>query len=487
MRQRNRGERGLSRRAFLAGTAVGGAGMWAAAVLPRRLLTNDPNRPPALYEFYVDSFWMQSAGMWEEPIRPPLRGRHKADVAIVGGGFAGMATAYHLARRFPAKRIVLLEGARCGYGASGRNGGFADPGMPGLDYVYETHGPEGARAYYDATLLGLGQIGAFVGQHGVDCDFEQNGSLELATEQAHLDEFGEQKRRFDAMGIETSLLDSAALRKVVHSERFVGALRLPGPAILNPAKLALGMRRTIESFGVVVSERSKVLRIEPGSSVRLITEFAELEAPQVVVTLNGYAPQLGLFRDRILPLCNYVVATESLSAAQWDAIGWSGREGLSDARVQFMYLRRSADDRIVFGGESSPYFYDSTPSTGNYRPSIEKLKRSLLTTFPQLEGVRFTNEWGGTMAFTRDFVPSVGTLDGTQNVFYAVGFNGEGVVMTQLAGMILARLVAGDSDALTKLPIVNKRMPYLGPEPIRSVGMRLYEWALETLGTNPVR
>jgi hypothetical protein len=223
---------------------------------PRRLLTNDPNRPPALYEFSVDSFWMQSAGMWEEPIRPPLRGRHKADVAIVGGGFAGMATAYHLARRFPEKRIVLLEGARCGYGASGRNGGFADPGMPGLDYVYDTHGPEGARAYYDATLLGLGQIGAFVGQHGVDCDFEQNGSLELATEQAHVDAFGEQKRRFDAMGIETALLDGAALRKVVHSERFVGALASSGPAILNPAKLALGMRRTIESLGVVVSERS---------------------------------------------------------------------------------------------------------------------------------------------------------------------------------------------------------------------------------------
>lgn len=487
MSQRHLAQHGISRRAFLTGAAVGGAGVWAAAVLPRRLLTGDPDRPPALYEFYVDSFWMQSAGMWEDPIAPPLRGRHNADVAIVGGGFAGMATAYHLAQRFPERRIVLLEGARCGYGASGRNGGFADPGMPGLDFVYRTLGPEGARAYYDATLLGLGQIGTFVSQHGVDCEFEQNGSLELATEQAHVDELAKRKSRLDAMGLETSLLDTAAVRKVVNSERFVGGLRLPGAAILNPAKLALGMRRTLESFGVVLSERSKVLRIEPGSIVRITTEFAELEAPQVVVTLNGYAPQLRLFRDRILPLCNYVVATEPLSAAQWDAVGWSGREGLSDERVQFMYLRPSADGRIVFGGESSPYFYDSSPSTGNYRPSLERLKRSLLTTFPQLEGVRFTNEWGGTMAFTRDFVPSVGTLDGMRNVFYAVGFNGEGVVMTQLAGMILARLVAGEQDALTKLPIVNKRLPYLGPEPIRSLGMRLYEWALETFGTNPVR
>ena len=105
-----------------------------------------------VHQVTVDSFWMDSAGMWSDPVRPPLRGRQLADIAIVGGGFAGMSTAYHLARRFPEKRIVLLEGARCGYGASGRNGGFAHPGMPGLGWVYETLGPEAARAYYDGTV-----------------------------------------------------------------------------------------------------------------------------------------------------------------------------------------------------------------------------------------------------------------------------------------------------------------------------------------------
>jgi glycine/D-amino acid oxidase-like deaminating enzyme len=187
------------------------------------------------------------------------------------------------------------------------------------------------------------------------------------------------------------------------------------------------------------------------------------------------------------PLANYICATEPLSPAQWEAIGWTGREGISDTRVLFMYMRPTADGRIVFGGESALYFYGGRPSSGNYRPAIEKLQRSLVEIFPQLEGVRFTHAWGGTMGFTGDFVPSVGRLDGAPNVFYAGGFNGEGVVMTQLAGLILADLVAGETSDLTRLPIVDKRMPWLPPEPFRYAAVRLYEQYLLRAGPNPLR
>ena len=479
--------RRLSRRSFLAGAAAGGAGVWAATSLPRWAFTRDPHRPPQLYEYYLDSFWFQSAGLEYERINAPLKGRQRADVAIVGGGFAGMSTAYNLIRRFPGKRIVLLEGACCGYGASGRNGGFADVGMPGLRGVYDEHGPEAARAYYDATLLGVEQIRSLVREHGVDCDLEHNGSMNLATDEAQLPALEQQKRRYDAIGIETELLDRAALRRRLDSERFVGALRDPHHSILNPAKLARGMKRAIENLGVEVFERSKVLRIEPGSPVRITSEFGELAAARAVVALNGYAPQLGLFRNRLIPLCNYVVASEPLDEARLRSIGWAGRESLADLRVQFMYLRLTADNRIVFGGESSPYFYDSSPSSGNYAPAIERLQRSLLQTFPQLEGVRFTHAWGGTMGFTMDFMPSVGALEDADNVFYAAGFNGEGVVMTQLAGRIAAELVAGEESPLHHLPIVNHRIPYVGHEPLRYAAVKLYEYALQATSGNPVR
>lgn len=476
----------ITRRAFVAGAALGGIGGWASAMLPRWTLEGDPHRPPSLYEFFVDNFWFESAGLRDEHPNAPLRGQQRADVVILGGGFAGMSSAFHLAQRLPGRRIVVLEGAVCGYGASGRNGGFADPGSPGLHTVYDEQGPEAARRYYDATLLGLAQIRDFVESHGVDCELERNGSISLATEPEHLEALEAAKLRYDEMGLPCELLGASDVRRSIASERFLGGLRDPQQAILNPAKLARGMKRVIENQGVEVFERSRILRLDPASRVRVECEFGSIEAPQAVVTLNGYAPQIGLFRQRLLPLTNYVVATEPLTAAQRQSIGWTGREGLSDMRVQFMYLRLTADGRIVFGGESSPYFYGSQPASGSYEPSLERLRRSLLVTFPQLEGVRFSHGWGGTMGFTLDFMPSIGRLDGADNVFYALAFNGEGVVMTQLAGRIVADLVSGESSELTRLPIVGRPMPWIGPEPFRSLGVKITEGLLERFGAKPL-
>ena len=465
--------RRISRRAFLAGAALGGAGVWTVGVMPRWIFSKDPHRPPKLYEYFVDNYWFESAGMYDGRVNPPLKGRQQVDIAVVGGGFAGMSAAYNLARLLPGKRIVLLEGARCGYGASGRNGGFADVGEPGVDYVYDTQGPEAARAYYDATRLGLEQIRTFADEYGVDCELELNGSTMMAAGESHLEYLIEQKQRFDQMEIHLDLIDRAELRRKVHSERFFGGLHDPNHAIVNPAKLALGMKDVIETLGVEVSERSKVLRMDPGSTVRLVTEYAEVLASKVVIALNGYAPQLGLFKNRILPVTVFAAATEPLSETQLESIGWADREGLWDTRSDFMYLRLSADNRIVFG-EGGMIPYDGSPSSGNYQPIIEKMQRSLLVTFPQLEGVRFTHNWGGTVGATKDGMPSVGTLGDSDNIFHAVAFNGEGVVMAQLAGQILAERVAGEETPLSRLAMVDKQMPYIGPELVRNVGAAVY-------------
>jgi glycine/D-amino acid oxidase-like deaminating enzyme len=466
--------RRFSRRAFMAGAAAGGAGVWAAGIMPRWMFAKDQHRPPKLYEYYLDNYWFESAGLYDARINPPLKGRQRADIAIIGGGFAGMSAAYNLARRLPGKRIVLLEGARCGYGASGRNGGFADVGSPGLEYVYAEQGPEAARAYYDATVLGLEQIRSFVDEYGVDCELELTGSTMLAMNEKHLELMLEEKERYDRMGIASVVSDETELRRRLHSERFVGALHDPNHGMLNPAKLALGMKDIIESLGVEVSERSKVMRLEPGKAVRVVTEFAEVLADKVVIALNGYAPQIGLFKTRILPVHGWASATEPLSQAQLQSIGWASRESLWDMRsTGLMYLRLSADNRIVFG-EGGRIPYDGAPSSGNYQPLVDEMQRSLLVTFPQLEGVRFTHTWGGTMAITKDGVPSVGTLGDSDNIYHAVAFQGDGVVMTQLAGRVVAELISGEETPLTRLALVNKRMPYIGPEPIRNLGAAVY-------------
>jgi glycine/D-amino acid oxidase-like deaminating enzyme len=285
----------------------------------------------------------------------------------------------------------------------------------------------------------------------------------------------EEKKRFARIGIPNALMDRTELRRKIHSERFYGALHDPNHAILNPAKLARGMKDVIESLGVEVSERSKVLRVEPGRIVRVVTEFAEVLADKAVIALNGYAPQIGLFKHRILPVNGYMSATEPLSEAQMRSIGWAGRQGLFDTRDTggFMYLRLSADNRIVFG-EGGVMPYDGSPSPGNYQPVIDKARRSLLVTFPQLEGVRFTHAWGGTLGITRDGMPSIGSQGGMDNVYHAVAFNGEGVVMCQLAGRIVAELITEQETPLARLAMVHRQMPYLGPAPIRNLGVTIH-------------
>ena len=468
----------ITRRDFLtaaAATALGAAGGSALSQI------EDPARPPGLYEYYVDSYWFETSGLREDPLRAPLRDRIRADVAVVGGGFTGLATAIAIARRQPERRVVVLEGARCGYGASGRNGGFADVMYTGFPAFVAEHGPERGRAVYDVIATGKRAIERFVREDGIACDLESHGAIRMAATDHQRASLEEAQRGLAAMGIDARLVEGAELQALVRTERFRTALVTPDTSILNPAKLARGMARLAESLGVGIHEGTRVVQIEPGRPVRITTELGGVAATQAVLATNGYTPQLGIFRTRLIPLCNYVVATEPLTRAQWDAIGWSGRQGLSDARVQFMYLRPTADGRIVAGGEMAPYFEDSRPSSGNYAPAIDKLERSLVTTFPQLEGIRFTNAWGGTMAFTRDFTPRIGPLGEEGNLFFGLGYCGEGVVMSQLAGRILAAFVAGEAGEYASLPFVGGVPPWVGFEPLRTVEVKGLEAALRAL------
>jgi glycine/D-amino acid oxidase-like deaminating enzyme len=473
-----------SRRQFLAGAGVGLGAAAGAAWLGGAWL-DDPARLPSLYEYFVDSYWFDTSGLRDDALRPPLRGDLKADVAIVGGGFTGLATAIAVARRQPGRRVLVLEGARCGYGASGRNGGFADVTYMGFPEFAASQPPEVARGVYDAIATGLRAIERLAAEDGVDCDLEQNGGLRMADTDSQIRGLERAHATLAALGLPARLVQGDELRSLVRTERFRAGLVLPGTGILDPGKLARGMARVAERLGAVLHEATRVVRIEPGRPVRITTEHGRVEAAQAVLATNGYTPQLGIFRTRLLPLCNYVVATEPLSRAQWEAIGWSGRQGLSDARVLFMYLRPTADGRIVAGGEMAPYYAGSQPSGGNHAPAIEKLERSLVETFPPLAGVRFTHAWGGTMAFTRDFTPRIGALGGEPNLFVGLGYCGEGVVMSQLAGRILAALVAGDGGEFAALPFVGGAPPWVGFEPLRALGVKAMERALRALAGEP--
>jgi len=482
----SRGARTISRRTFLGGMAVGAAGAWGLSAGLARF-GDDPARPPELYEYFLDNFWFKAADLEHQAINPPLKGSHTADIVIIGGGFTGLSSAYHLSRAFPDKKIVLLEGACCGYGASGRNGGFCDAGFSGLLHHVDAVGPELGRRAFDASLYGIGQIKRLVAEHGIACDFEENGMLEAAVDDEQARQLERHHATYASMGIDATLLHGKALEAEVRSPRYVAGMKFPHGAILNPAKLARGMKPVIERAGVEVRERTIVLRVRPGKVHRVETEMGDIRAPVLVLGLNGYAPRLGFFRDRVLPLCSYVIATEPLTKAQWESIGWQHRQGIADMRVLFDYQRPTADGRIVIGGSDAPYFANDALSSGNYKPAIESVTRSLFTTFPQLEGLRIDHAWGGTMGFTMDFTPSVGVMGDDKNIYYGVAYNGEGVAFAQTAGRIIAELMAGEESALTNLVVVNHRMPYLGPRMLRILFERLNKWYLVRGGAKTVR
>ncbi len=267
----------------------------------------------------------------------------------------------------------------------------------------------------------------------------------------------------------------------------MAALKFPYGAVLNPAKLARGIKPVVENAGVEIRERTVVMRVTVGKVHRVETEMGEITAPVLVLGLNGYSPKIGFFKNRVMPLCNYVIATEPLSEAQWESIGWQNRQGIADMRVLFDYQRPTADGRIVIGGSTAPYYANDALSSGNNKPALELLTKSLFTTFPQLEGLRIDHAWGGTMGFTLDFVPSVGVMGEHKNVYYGVAYNGEGVAFGQTAGRIISELMAGEPSELTDLFVVNHKIPYLGPRSLRIVSTRMYEWLLTRGSAKTVR
>jgi len=478
--------RKISRRNFLGGVALGAAGTWGALKW-LDAYGKDNRQMPFLYEYFVDNFWFDSVHLRYQKLNPPLKGTHKADIVIIGGGFTGLSAAYNLNKRFPDRKIVLLEGACCGYGASGRNGGFCDAAVPGFSDYVKKEGPEKGRKAFDATLFGINQIKELGIEHGVDCEFEETGRIEAAVSDEQANALDHELEKYRSLGLEATLLQGKDLQAEIKSPRYVAGLKSPYGGHLNPVKLARGMKTVVEKAGVEVREQTVANRVTPGKTIRVETEMGEISAPTLVLGLNGYSHKLGFFNNRVLPLCSYVVATEPLSQTQWEAIGWQNRQGIADTRLIFDYQRPTKDGRIVIGGGDYPYYANDALSSGNNKTVIKALTDSLFTTFPQLKGLGISHAWGGTMGFTLDFTPSVGMLGDNNNIYYGVAYNGEGVAFGQTAGRIITDLMAGESTPLTDLFVVNHKIPYAGPVSTRILAMNLYKWYLQKTAARAVK
>ncbi|WP_295659480.1 FAD-binding oxidoreductase [uncultured Nocardioides sp.] len=418
-------------------------------------------------------FWLEDPQ--RPPVLPPLRGAGAADLVVVGGGYTGLWTALRALERDPGRSVVVLEAGRCGEEASGRNGGFADASL--------THGFANGQARWPeemATLERLGAenlraIGETVQRHGIDCCWETPGELTVARAPHEVDELAAVAAQMGAAGHDVQVLDAAQTRARVDSPAYLGGLLdLHGTALVEPARLAWGLRRACLERGAVVHEHSAVTSLErDGASVVVRTARGSVRSARVALATNAFPPLLRRLRLMTVPVYDHVLMTEPLSEARLASIGWGGREGVGDAGNLFHYSRLTRDSRILWGGYDASYHYGSRIDR-----SLEQsdrvhglLARTFLATYPQLEGLRFSHRWGGVIDTSTRFSAFFGTAHAGR-VAYALGFTGLGVAATRFAADVVLDLLGGHETERTTLRMVREKPLPFPPEPVRYAGIQ---------------
>ena len=419
------------------------------------------------------SMWLDT----ERREHPPAAGPLTCDLLVVGGGYTGLWSALHAARRHPDRRVVLIEADRIGWAASGRNGGFVDASL--------THGFENGKSRWPNEIDALEAMGmenldgmaAEIAELDLNVDWQRTGMLTVATEPHQIDWLA------DAAGEgQGKLLDEAQVRAEVASPTYLAGLYSPDTcAIVDPAKLALELARACVEAGVEVYEHTTARQIiSGGAALRVPTDGPVITCRQVVLATNVFPSLLRRNRFHTVPVYDYVLATEPLSEVQLDRIGWRNRQGVGDSANQFHYYRLTADNRIVWGGYDAIYHfgrridasYEDRPAT--YR----RLAAHFFLTFPQLDDVRFTHRWAGPIDTNTRFCAHWGVAR-EGRVAYVNGFTGLGVAATRFAADVCLDLLDGADTPRTRLEMVRKKPLPFPPEPLASAGIQATRWSLD--------
>ncbi|KQX59515.1 MULTISPECIES: FAD-binding oxidoreductase [unclassified Streptomyces] len=420
------------------------------------------------------SFWYAQEGA--PAPREPLPGDISADVCIVGGGYTGLWTAYYLKKAVPFLNITVLEAKFCGYGASGRNGGWLYNGIAGRDRYAKLHGHEAAVRLQHAMNATVTEVVDVCEQEKIDADLHRGGVLEVALSPSQLSRL----KAFHAAEVAFGETDRELYGARETAERIrvagaVGSSWSPHGARLHPVKLVQGLADAVEALGVTIHESTPVTEIKPKHA---LTPYGTVRAPYVLRCTEGFTASLAGQRRTWLPMNSSMIATEPLSDEQWASIGWDGRETLGDMAHAYMYAQRTADGRIALGGRGVPYRFGSkTDSDGRTQPqTIEALREILVRFFPQLAGVRVDHAWSGVLGVPRDWCATV-TLDRSTGLGWAGGYVGSGVATANLAARTLRDLIQQDSGQsgptdLTALPWVNHKVRKWEPEPLRWLGVQ---------------
>jgi glycine/D-amino acid oxidase-like deaminating enzyme len=415
-------------------------------------------------------FWLDQPDA-PEPL-PALAGHATTDLAVVGGGFTGLWTALLAKERDPSRDVVLLEARTVGHAASGRNGGFCSASL--------THGIANGLERFPAEMpllekLGeqnLREIGAAIAQHDIDCDFQLTGELNVATAPWQLDGIEEAAEAARALGHQVEVLDAAGIKRELNSPIAVGGLKVStGNALLEPGRLAWGLRRACLAAGVRIYEHSPVTAITPGGTgLTLTAPYGSVRAGRAIlgagVSGRTLLRRIGAY---VIPVWDYALMTEPLSAAQLDALGWHGPRGASDMSNQFHYFRMTRDNRMLWGGYDAVYYNGGRIRDEDaYSPAtFGSLAAQFFDAFPQLDGLSFTHAWGGVIDTCSRFCAFFGSAYGGR-LAYVAGYTGLGVGATRFGAQVLLDKIENRDTERTRLALVRSKPLPFPPEPVRS-------------------
>ena len=429
----------------------------------------------AVAETVGSVFWLEQALANDDrvPACPPLAASVRADVCVVGGGFLGMWAALEVIEQAADAKVVLIEAEGCGFGASGRNGGWVTSWHDELEDLVARFGLDRARWLAERSTWAIDRIAGVCASEEIDCHLRRAGGLWCATAPAQMGAW----EGAIAAGVRVGRpgfverVDAAELRARTGSPVIVGGARLTDAAALQPALLARGLRRALLRRGVSIYEGTPMLELDRGSPAVVRTPAGQVQASAVVLGLGAWAAGVRELRRAVVPVGSHIVMTEPIP--EWLAeMGWTGGELLGDTRLLVHYAQVTRDGRIAFGrggGAVGPagrvlrsHFVDAR--------TVAVVAAGFRRWFPQLADVRLTHSWGGAVDRAPGHLPFVGTLGDHGNIHYATGFSGNGVGPSALLGRMVGRRAVGLRDAYTDNAITGGPPSYLPPEPARILG-----------------